>query len=251
MKTMFIYLLLMTAPVIAAEHDHAADQHAKEHADHVEEGAVVVLSAAQIKQAGIETQVMRPRLLLKTVKAPGNVTFNAYHLADVTTLVDAVVHARYVHLGDKVQKGQKLLTLISSELARVEAAYLRAEAEQRKSKLSLQRLQGLVKENIVSQARLQQAESTEQVARANLAAASAALSSYGLSAKSIKALIHADRYGQLSLYAARSGTVIEDGFRMGQHIAAGTRLLQIADESTVWVEVKLAQAQMQGIQPGH
>jgi len=234
------------------DHDEEADH--KEaghdgHGDHEEDG-VIKLTPAQIKQAGIQSEVIYHRAKLQAVRAPGSVTFNAYNLADVTTLVDSVIHARHVRLGAEVKKGQKLVTLISSELARAEASYLRAEAEHRKSRLALKRLEGLVKEKIVSQARLQQAQSGYQAAHANLAAAKAALFSYGMHKREISQLLKSSQYGQLTLYAPVSGTIVADDFRIGQHIAAGSRLLQIADESTVWVEVKLAQSQMSGIHAG-
>jgi RND family efflux transporter MFP subunit len=249
------FTLLISYPAIAGEHGHYNQKtgHAPEngsgHDDH-EEGSAIKLTSAQIKQAGIETEVIRLQPRLLTVNAPGDVTFNAYKLADVTTLVDSVILARHVRLGNEVKKGQKLVTLTSSALAQAEADYLRAEAEHRKSKLDLKRLEGLVKEKIISQARLQQAQSNYQAARANLAASRAALSSYGLNRKEIGRLVKETQYGHLTLHAPSSGTIVADNFRIGQHITAGTRLLQIVDESTVWVEVKLPQSHMTGISTG-
>ncbi len=254
--SIFTLALLMGASAIAEEHGHAHEQAGhngkksgehKGHGGHGEEGGIIKLTPAQIKQAGIETEIIKRLPQLKSVTAPGSVAFNGYRLADVTALVDGVVHARHVRLGDEVQKGQRLVTLTSSELAQAEADYLRAEAEHRKNRLDLKRLEGLVKEKIVSQARLQQAQSSYQAAHANLAASKAALSSYGMSKKEMAKLMKATHYGQLTLHAPSAGTIVSDDFHIGQHIGAGSRLLQVVDESTVWVEVKLSQSQMAGI----
>ncbi|MDQ6954660.1 MAG: efflux RND transporter periplasmic adaptor subunit [Mariprofundaceae bacterium] len=241
----------------AGHDDHEEGGHGEEktdthsgHDDHEEEGGAIKLTPAQIKQAGIESEVIKHRSEVQAIHAPGSVDFNAYTLADITTLVDGVIHGRHIRLGDAVEKGQKLVTLTSSALAQSEADYLRAEAEHRKSKLDLKRIEGLAQEKIVSQARLQQTTSIHQAAHANLAAARAALSSYGLSGKKINTLISSSQYGQLTLYAPSSGTIVADAFRIGQHIAAGTRLMQVVDESTVWVEVKLPQSKMDGIGKG-
>ena len=211
------------------------------HDDHSDEGGTIKLTPDQIKQAGIETEVIHFRPRLQMMSAPGSVAFNAYKLADITALVDGAIHARHVRLGEEVKKGQKLVTLTSSALAQAEADYLRAEAVHRKSELDLKRIEGLAKEKIVSQSRLQLASSIHQAAHANLAASRASLASYGLSKEIIDSLINLKQYGQLTLYAPSSGTIIADDFRIGQHIAAGTLLLQVVDESTVWVEVKLPQ----------
>jgi len=256
MKTMtvsiFTLALLMGSPVLAEEdgHQHEKPGHAEKAPDGHAEGGIVRLTPAQIKQAGIETEVVKLRPELQALHAPGTVVFNAYKLADITSLVDGAIHARHVRLGDKVKKGEKLVTLISSALAQAEADYLRAETEHRKSKLDLERLEGLVKDKIISQSRFQLASSVHQAAHANLAASRASLASYGLSNESINTLIDIKQYGQLTLHAPGSGTVMADDFRIGQHIAAGTRLMLIADESTVWVEVKLPQSQLAGIETG-
>ncbi|NWF37978.1 efflux RND transporter periplasmic adaptor subunit [Mariprofundus sp. NF] len=253
------FTLLLSVPVFAEDDGHNHDEAGhtqngdgghKEDGQHEEDGDVIKLTPTQIKQAGIESKAVFLRPKLQAIKAPGSVTFNEYKLADVTTLVDGVVHARHVRLGDEVKKGKKLVTITSSTLAQAEAEYLRAEAEHRKSKLDLKRIEGLAKEKIVSQARLQQSTSIHQAAHANLAAARATLASNGLSSGKIDALINLKQYGQLTLYAPSSGTIVSDDFRLGQHIAAGTLLLQVADESTVWVEVKFSQSQMSGIKVG-
>lgn len=255
-------IVLLQHPAWAEEHDHTHEQeptsqhesgtHEKHsgHGEHEEEGKPIELSPAQIQQAGIQTQVVMPQKSRQSIVAPGTVSANNYKLADVTTLVDAVVEKRYVRLGDKVKTGQRLVALSSSALAQAQANYLRAEGLYQTAKLDMERLEGLVKDKIVSQARFQQAQSNLQSAKAELAAAKAALSAYGMRSKDIQKLPQAKNYGQLILRAPASGTVIADDFRLGQHIAAGSRLMQIVDESTVWVEVKLAQHQVTGIHIG-
>ena len=275
MKTLIALIttlvFFISVPAIAEDHGHDKAGHAHESIDNAKEdgrgkeksdahvghddqkeegGGAIKLTPTQVKQAGIESEMVKIRPEVRAINAPGSVDFDAYKLADITTLVDGAIHGRHVRLGDDVKKGQKLVTLTSSALAQSEADYLRAEAEHRKTKLDLQRIETLAKEKIVSQARLQQATSLHQAAHANLAAARAALSSYGLSSKKIGALMRSGQYGQLTLYAPSSGTIVADEFRLGQHIAAGTRLMQIVDESTVWVEVKLSLSQMDGITKG-
>ena len=247
------FILFISVPAIAEEQGHGnekPDAHSEQDA-HAEEGGAIKLTPAQVKQAGIVSEVVQHRAEVKTINAPGSVDFDVYKLADITTLLDGAIQARHVRLGDEVKKGQRLVTITSSALAQSEAAYLRAEAEHRKSKLGLKRIETLAKEKIVSQARLQQATSVHQAAHANLAAARASLSSSGLSGKKLDALISSSQDGQLTLYAPSSGTIVADHFRIRQHLAARTQLMQVVDESTVWAEVKRSQSQMGGITTGH
>jgi len=240
----FSNLIIFTPPAMAEENSHAQG------AGHQEQAGEVHLTAEQIKQIGLKVETLKLQSDTKLVRAPGTVAFNAYRLADITSLVDGVIHARYVHLGDRVRKGQKLVTLISTALAQAEAGFLRADAEHRKSKQDWRRLKGLAEQKIVSQARLQQAESIHQSNHAALAAARATLASYGLRSRDIDALIKQSDYGQLTLRASRSGVIVADDFRLGQHIAAGTLLMQIADEKTLWVEARVPSTQLSGIRAG-
>ncbi len=226
-----------------------AEEHGHDHGAH-EEGGTVQLSPAQIQQAGIVTTTLRPRPEPRVITGPGTVAFDGYRSADVTTAVDAIVHRRFVRLGDHVQRGDKLVTLTSTALAQAEADYLRARAEHHRSKQEWLRLKKLAQQKIVSQARLQQAESSYQSTRANLAAAEATLFSYGLDKQEVSGLINQSSYGLITLRAPNGGTVVADDFRIGQHLAAGSRLMQIVDESRVWVEVKVPETQLTSIRLG-
>ncbi len=253
MKTINVFIITMALfmsvsvinfNVMAGEQGHEKGGHAGEGHDAHKEGGVIKLTPAQIKQAGITTEKLQLRPEIQAITAPGIVAFNAYALADITTLVDAIVHARHVRLGDHVKKGQALVTLNSTALAQAQAGYLKAKAEHNRSEQELARLQKLAQQKIVSQARLQQAESTYQTMHANLAAAKATLYSYGLNKHDISALLKQEEYGLLTLRAPHEGTVVADHFRLGQHMAAGSRLMQVVDESHVWVEVKIPETQL-------
>jgi len=227
-------ILTLSLPAWAADPQHGGH----------EEGGVVKLTPAQVKQGGIVTMLLKRQHQMKSIQAPGVVAFNGYGLADITTLVDATVHSRHVYLGEQVIKGQKLVTLNSTVLAQAEANYLKARAEHRRSKQEFTRLKKLAKQKIVSQARLQQVESTYQSTHANFSAAKAILVSYGLTHQNIDQLLKQEAYGLLTLRAPHAGTVVNDNFSLGQHIAAGNRLMQIVDESHVWVEVKVPEVRL-------
>jgi len=247
--TALLAALLLISAAWAGDHEHGAGEHAG-HGAHEEGGGVVKLSAEQVRQAGIVTAVLQPRANPTALTAPGVVAFNAYALADITTRIDAVVHARHVRLGDRVRKGQPLATLNSTALAQAEAAYLKSRAEYQRSRQELTRLKSLAKQKIVSQARLQQAESDFQSMRAALAAARATLFSYGLEKEDIAALPEQSRYGLVVLRAPHAGTVVADDFRLGQHLAAGAMLMQVADESRVWVEMRISESALADIRVG-
>ncbi len=250
MNILLTLISLLTLSGISAPPAMAEGNGRAQDTTHQEQAGEVHLTAEQIKQIGLKVETLRPQSDTELVRAPGTVAFNAYRLIDVTSLVGGVVHARYVRLGDRVKRGQKLITLTSTALAQAEAGFLRAEAEHRKSRQDLVRMKGLAEQKIVSQARLQQAESIHQSNHAALAAARATLASYGLRGRDIDTLIRHSDYGQLTLRASRSGVIVADNFRLGQHLAAGTLLIQIADTQTLWVEARIPAMQLSTVRMG-
>jgi len=245
MKQLILFLsfcITFASSMMAGEANQGAREAAR--------GDEVQLTKEQIRQIGLTVETLRSEPAWNTVRAPGTVSFNRYRLVDVTSLVDGVVRERHVRLGDRVVQGQPLLRLTSTTLAQAEAGFLRAEAEHRRSKQDLVRLQGLEKQKIVSRARLQLAESSHQANHAALAAARATLASYGLSRRDIDTLIEQHDYGQLTIRAPQSGVIVADDFRLGQHIAAGSQLMQIADDRTLWVEARVSASRLEHIRMG-
>ncbi len=233
---------LLATTALAAEHDR--------NGEHAHDAGAIELTPAQIRAAGIRIDAVRLRALPRIIKAPGKVRFNAYAMADVASRFEAVVHARHARLGDRVRKGSPLLTLESTALAKAQADYLSARAEWLRAEQERNRLRQLAEQRIVSLARLQQAESAFQSASAALEAARATLAAFGLSQRRIKSLARSGKYGLLTIKAPIAGTIVRDDFRLGQHVAAGALLMQIADESSAWVEASVPENALADIRIG-
>ena len=237
----WILLACWMSTAMAEEHGHG-HEHEKE--------TVVSLNAAQMQAIGLSVEKVTVREVPSVVRAPGQVAFNAYAMADVTARVDAVVVDREVRLGDQVSRGATLLELESPAFARAQANYLRLLAEVRRTGADFRRAKALSVDKIVSRARLNEAESAYLAAKAELASARAALAVFGLDAQGIDKLTELRRYGRLVVRAPIDGRVFNDRFRLGQHVQAGELLLQLVDESTVWVDVRVPASERESLQPG-
>ncbi len=232
-------------------HEHGTEAaHAAHGGEHGHEGGDITLTPEQLLQAGLKVITLKPEHQAKILSAPGVVRYDDYKIADVTSMVDAIVDARHVRLGEQVKRGDALITLKSTALAQAEANWLRAQAEYRKSEQEYRRLRPLAADGIVSQARLQTSRSAYETARAQQLAARATLASYGLSESKIRRLDDGKGFGLVTLRAAIDGTVIADQVVLGQHIAAGSRLMRIVDESTVWVEANIPPSRLMDVQAG-
>ncbi len=208
--------LALIAPVYAQEDDHEG-----------EEGGAVELTADQQHAAGVIVNAVAPRELSETLRVPGEVVINAYRSARVTPRITAQVSARHVRLGDTVEAGQRLVTLSSVAMAEAQGALIVADRE-------WQRVKSLGK-GTVSERRYIEAQVAQQQALAKVLA-------YGMTDAQAAALMKSGNAstatGAFDLLAPQSGTVLQDDFIVGDLIEPGRVLIDISDESVMWVEAQ-------------
>lgn len=194
------------------------------------EGKAIALSPEQRREAGIAIDVVAMAPLPKLYRAPGEVRSNDYTTNSVTARHAGVVTERKAKLGDKVTKGQPLVTLFSAEMAETQSDYILAAQEYaRVHKLS---------PDFVPRRRIEEADAKQRETRAKL-------ETFGLASNQIDALIAGRSEhpaGQFDIVAPQDGTIIEDDFRLGAVVDAGKLLFVIADPGVVWVEAHVSPA---------
>ena len=195
-----------------------------------EETGFVSLSRQEQAEAGIEIERAQCRPLRTTVALPAEVVVNGYQSARITPKIPAVVESRHVHLGDVVAAGQPVATLSSVAMAEAAGELMLAAYEWR-----------LVRElgaDAVSGRRYAEAQTAQRQAMAKVIA-------YGLTDEQARELAASDDIGafagRFDLLAPRAGTVFSDDFVVGELVEPGRVLVEVVDESTVWVEARAAE----------
>ncbi|MCF2856190.1 efflux RND transporter periplasmic adaptor subunit [Pseudoalteromonas sp. SMS1] len=245
LKRCFIFFILIHSTFSLAnldEHESSLTRHPEqnqqhaEHPQHVhEEGdhseqvqhSSILLSKEQKLLAEVEVAPINANFYEQIYTAPAEVKANGYTSYIVSPRTESVVVSRYVVLGEKVETGQKLVTLFSQEMARAQADYLLAKND-------WQRTARLGPETVSERERL--------AAKTRFNAAYGQLVALGLSDAAIQKLTSpaSDTLGQYTLVAKQAGVVLKDSFSQGQRISAGSELMLLADEKTLWVEAKLS-----------
>lgn len=208
--------LLVSAPLYAEE-------------EHEEEGGIPPMSVEQRQAMGILTQTVNQQLLAEEVVAPAEVTVNLYRTAEVTPRITAQITHRHARMGERVKKGQKLITLSSVEMAEAQGQLLIADKEWR-------RVQKLGRK-VVSEKRYVAAQVDHQQAYAKVLA-------FGMTEAQVKTLLKqgdvSKATGTFDLLSAQAGTVLNDDFVIGRVVEPGEVLMEVSDESRLWVEAQLA-----------
>ncbi len=190
----------------AEEKTVPAAQAEDEHGEE-EGGGHIEMTAAERGEKGIKSVTLGMRKLSGEFIAPGEVTANRYKTAP-------------------------LVTLSSVDMAEAQGALIIGDKEWR-------RVRNLGRD-VVSEKRYVEAEVARQQAHAKLL-------SFGMAEQEVAALLKtgdaSKATGRFILFAPQAGTVVRDEFTLGEFVDPGRVLVEISDESTVWVEARLTAEQ--------
>lgn len=206
----------------------AGGEHSK-HSDEESEGEhsdEIVLDQHVIERNGIKTEVAQQRLLLGSLEVPAEVQINPDKTAHISSLVSGRLTEIQVALGDEVQKDDVLALVESVELGRARAELRAAKARKIAADAEVRRMSTLVGEGIAAKKSRVEADARADQANAEIAAARATLSVYGLAGGSGPTI---------ALTSPLGGTVIERHASPGEIVDRQTRSFVVADLSQLWV----------------
>jgi len=182
----------------------------------VEGRAPVKLSTQKRQLIGVRTGPVEKGPFIRTIRTVGRVTYDEARLRNVFTKVSGWVERLYANTtGELVKKGDPLLTIYSPELLASAQEYLLALRG--RNRLSSSELAGDSGERLVASARRR-------------------LLLFDLTLQQIAALEeNGEAPTTMTLNAPVSGHVITRNVTQGDRIEPGTKLLEIAELSRVWV----------------
>lgn len=212
-------------------HANPDDDHGGE-GGHDEEEGHIEMTAAERSAQGIISMKLKPQRISGEIVVPGEVTANRYRTAQVAPRISAQIVARSLVRGQDVEEGEPVVTLSSVEMAEAQGMLVIKDKEWR-------RVRNLGRD-VVSEKRYLEAEVARQQAFAKLL-------SYGMAETEIAELLKtgdaSKATGRFILFAPQAGTVVRDDFTIGEFVDPGRLLVEISDESTVWVEARLSSEQ--------
>lgn len=182
------------------------------------------LSPYRIRQAGIATEEVRYRTLVREIRTVGFFEYDERRLARLTARTAGRVDKLFVDFtGTTVKKGDPLVWLYSPDLVTTQEEYL----------LAIKTLKDI-------EAQPQHDESAVARAGRLVSAARERLQLWGISDEQIKALEQSGKAEtHLKILSPIDGTVISRHALAGQYVAEGSELYLLADLSVVWMQAEV------------
>lgn len=189
----------------------------------------------------IELEHSKMQEVTAEIPLTGVVEANPDKVIHFVSLVGGVISNTYFSLGEKVNKGQVLVELRSTELSDLHARYKTIESQLKVTERELQSVQSMYNDEIASQKDLMEVESKLAVLHAEKEKLSANLNLFSASTEK----------GVFQIKSPTTGIVTSKNIATGMQISAeGEALFTISDLSEVWVMVNIYATNVVNIEIG-
>ena len=203
------------------------------------------------QMAHLQVITVEKTKLQRVLRLTGSVAYNQFKTTPVFPAIGGPVHEILVAPGQTVQAGAPLLTINSPDYALARAAYIKAKEALQLADKILHRAQDLYTHGAISEADLQQAESSRTQAEADMVSSQDALRALGIKDPDSVAKNTGKTTLQIPLLAPVNGEVVERLVGPGQLLQNGvTQCFTISDMSQVWVLVNVYQSEMPYVRVG-
>ncbi|MEZ6163727.1 MAG: efflux RND transporter periplasmic adaptor subunit [Phycisphaerales bacterium] len=208
-------------------------------------------SARSAELAGLTLEQPNRGDASASISLLGEVRYNGNRLAKLTPLAPGVITDIRVDVGDQVEEGQILAVINSVAVAQAKSAYLSKIAEVEARTTVFEREQKLVNENIAARRDFQDAQAALKLAELEVRRTHQQLINLGFTESEV-ADIAAEQSSSSDLYvrAPFAGSVVERTAVLGEAADSEGSLFEIADLSTMWIELAVPEEQAFQIERG-
>ena len=205
----------------------------EEKGEEKESASTISIDPTTMQNMGVRLGRVHRKKLIKSIRTVGNITYDETKIYTVNTKFNGWIEELYVNfIGDEVKKGQRLFDIYSPELVTAQEEYL----------LSLEQYKNL---SNASYPRIR--EGAERL----LKASRTRLRYWDLTEDQIDDIGKTDNIREtITVYSPASGVVIKKQAFDGHYVKAGEHQFEIADLSTIWVDVDVYEYELPWVRKG-
>jgi cobalt-zinc-cadmium efflux system membrane fusion protein len=224
-----------------AEEEHEA------HQEHEKHQSVLELTDEQINAVGIKIGKIEKRNLTEVVKSSGQLAVPPQNAAQINVLSGGIIRKINVIEGQRVSKGQVLVTVENQELIRLQQEYLEATGGFTYVEAEYNRQQLLKAANAGTGKAHQLAEANYNAGRSKIRALTRQLQQYGISASKVAG---GTLEMQVPVLAPINGTIGKITAQTGSYAQPGVALMDIVDNSKIHADLIVFEKDLSKIKVG-
>jgi RND family efflux transporter MFP subunit len=205
----------------------------EEEGDGKEPASTIRIDPVTIQNMGIRTEKVKMGSPVKTIRTVGNIIYDETRIYTVNMKFNGWIEKLYVDFeGEQVRKGQPLFDIYSPELVTAQEEYL----------LALEQYRSLGQSGF---------EQVREAARRLRDASHTRLRYWDVSPAQIRRLESSGMVRKtVTVFSPATGVVTKKNAFQGHYVKAGEHQYEIADLSTVWVDVDIYEYELPWVEKG-
>ena len=239
-----IYILIISLVFVACGNSEKNNETTSEDLSNSNK---IMVTPAQSKGEGMQLCILEKQDFNVTVKTNGMIDVPPHNKANVSTFMGGYITKTPLLIGDKVEKGQLLVTLENPEFVELQQQYLEISEQLNYLKSEFTRQKSLYSENITSQKNFLKAESTYK----------SSLAHYNGLQKKLKMMNINPLYveqGQITstinIYSPIEGNVTKINVSNGTFVSPADTILEIVDTEHIHLELAVFEKDILSIKKG-
>lgn len=233
MKKLTLYIFLVLAIVFfdscGGEKKSFEDENMEK-----EDNSLVEVTQEQFNSMKMEVSTLQEREFDNAIKASGKIDVPPKSRAKVTSFVGGYVKATSLLVGDRVSKGQPLLTLESPEYIDLQQSYLEIAGQMEYLNSEYERQKTLFDEKISSQKKYLEAESDYKRAKATYESLRQKLNMLRIS----PALVEQGKFSSyITVYSPISGDITAINTNVGMAVSPTDVIMEIVETQALHLEL--------------
>lgn len=235
-----IYLFTITALLFSCKDAKTEDITPKD-------DGLINVTKAQFQSAGMEISTPVEQDFDVTIKTSGRIDVPPQNRAKVTTFIGGYVKSTSLLVGDKVTKGQALLTLENTEFLDIQKDYLEVAEQINYLKSEYERQKTLYDEKITSQKNYLKAESEYRRAKATYQSLRQKLNLLNLNPSQVE---KGKLTSVITIYSPISGDIVIMNANVGMLMAPSDVILEIVDTNHLHLELAVFEKDILNVKIG-
>ncbi|MBQ0733557.1 efflux RND transporter periplasmic adaptor subunit [Aquimarina celericrescens] len=207
----------------------------------------IQVTEAQFEQSNMTLGSLEEKLFPTVINVNGMIDVPPENRALVSAQVGGYIKKLPLLIGDKVYKGQVLITIENPEFVIMQQEYLEVKEQLAYLKAEYDRQQTMQAENITSQKSFLKAESAYKMAIAKQTSLAKQLRMLNIS----PAKVEAGNFSSVTtIYAPISGSITKVNVTKGSYVSPATAILEIVDNKHIHLELSVFEKDIMNVKKG-
>ena len=200
----------------------------------LQQNNTVIISAQQYKAIDLQLGNFEQRAMSGTLQSNGFLKVPPESKADITALMPGTIKDIFIKEGDKVSKGQTLVTIVNPEFIQMQEEYLNAENNLQLASFEYNRQKELNEKNISSQKTFQEAESNYKMLQTKINSLKSQLLLIGIN---ITNLTSDKITSVIAVKSPVNGTISEIDVNIGSYVEPSDIIMDVIDNSHLHLDL--------------